>query len=73
MEHIPYEEAIDNKKKIQEYIMLNNALEDEIRTLEKTIVELEKEKIDLQNELSINLIKYSHKVSPSSSFDTFVI
>ena len=63
MERIPYKEGIDNKRKLQEYIMLNNALADEIRALEKSIIDLEKEKADLQNHLSISLIKRSNEVS----------
>ncbi|XP_065225205.1 protein phosphatase 1 regulatory subunit 21-like [Planococcus citri] len=57
VERIPYKEGIENKRKMQEYIMLNNALKDEIHALEKSIVDLEKEKIDLQNQFSISLIK----------------
>lgn len=52
-ERIPYDEALENKSKLQEYIMINNVLLEEIRNLENTVTSLEREKVCLQNEYKV--------------------
>lgn len=61
-ERIPYEEALENKCKLQEYIMINNALQEELQKLEDTVTSLEQEKIRLQNECQIMEKKNSNPV-----------
>ncbi|XKL66568.1 hypothetical protein PGB90_009988 [Kerria lacca] len=62
-EHISYEEALENKKKMQEYIMLNNTLRDELKTLENVLISLEQEKTYFMNEYEILQIKLNSKIN----------
>lgn len=61
-EYIPYEEAIDNKKRLQELIMLNNSLSSELKNLDAAVVELEQEKVHLVNLCEVLQIKLGDKV-----------
>lgn len=47
---------------MQEYIMLNNTLRDELKTLENVLISLEQEKTYFMNEYEILQIKLNSKV-----------
>ncbi|KAK7600943.1 hypothetical protein V9T40_008384 [Parthenolecanium corni] len=66
-EYIPYEEAIDNKKRLQELIMLNNSLSSELKNLDAAVVELEQEKVHLVNLCEVLQIKLGDKPQSSGS------